>query len=260
MVRGQERRVGQKGNLRGQGSGHRVDGRDFQRGVGIQARQDGRDALGQHGLARSRGPQQGQVMPARRADLGGTAGQGLAEHLAQVGRHRPVRAGSRTVTVAVTGRAELGGGRVATQARCAAQPIRGRGQAGCGDDAQARYQGGLGSVLLGHHDRAEPAVGRRRGHGGQDTADRPQAPVEAELAEEHHPVRGGLRHRARRGEQPDGDGQIKPATAFGQAGWGKPDRDLALGPLFAAVDDRGVDPVPGLPQRGVRQTDQDHPD
>ena len=36
--------------------------------------------------------------------------------------------------------------------------------------------------------------------------------------------------------------------------------DTALRPLLAAVDDGGADPVPRLPQRGIGQADQDHPD
>ena len=31
-------------------------------------------------------------------------------------------------------------------------------------------------------------------------------------------------------------------------------------PFLVAVDDRGVDPVPGFAQRGVGQYDEDHPD
>jgi len=70
----------------------------------------------------------------------------------------------------------------------------------------------------------------------------------------------GRRDEAGRRRNRDRDAEVEPGAALGQAGRGQPDRDLALGPLFVAIDDRGVDPVPCLPQRGVGQADQDHPD
>ena len=148
-------------------------------------------------------------------------------------------------------------GRAAVGARQAAKPVRRAGQAADRDHAHAGHQGGFRRVLLGHHDLAEPFL-CRPGHRGQHAADRPQPAVEAQLAEEHHPGGGCPRHLARRGQDPDGDGQVEPAAPLGQAGRGEPDRDLPLRPLLAAVRDRGPDPVARFPQRGVGQADHDH--
>ena len=280
VVRGEKWRIGQKRDLRGQGSRHRVNGRDFQRGRSVESGQDGGNALGQHRLARTGWTQQREVVPARRAHLGRSPGHRLAEQLGEVRRHRGPLASRLNVTAvrraAATADAaaraieraaawqlltalQLGRGRAAIAAGYAAKPVRRRRQAGGRDHAHAGDQDGLRRVQFGHHDLAEPGLDRGR-HGGKDAADRPQPPVQAEFAEEHHPVHRRPRHLARRGEHPDGDGQVEPAAALGQAGRGEPDRDLPLRPFLAAVDDRGPDPVPRLPQRGVGQADQDHPD
>src|SRR5262249_57532319 len=46
------------------------------------------------------------------------------------------------------------------------------------------------------------------------------------------------------------------AARLREAGWGGPNRDPALGPLLATVDDGGPDPVTGLAQRGVGQANK----
>jgi hypothetical protein len=104
------------------------------------------------------------------------------------------------------GRFEFGRGRAAAQARRTAQPVHGRSQAGGRDHAAAGQQSGLGRVLLGHYDRAEPVLGRGS-HSGKCATHRPQPTVKAQFAEEHHPVRHRPRHPAHGSEQAYGDGQ-----------------------------------------------------
>ena len=112
---------------------------------------------------------------------------------------------------------ELGYGRISAQARRAAQPVSRRRQAAGRNHPHSGNQGGLWRILLGHHYLIEPFIGCG-GHCGQNAADRAQSPVEDELAEEDHLVNCRPRHRARRGEHPEGDGQIEPAASLGQAG------------------------------------------
>jgi hypothetical protein len=140
----------------------------------------------------------------------------------------------------------------------AAEPVRRGGQAAGRDHTHAGHEGGLGRVLFGHHDRAEPSVDRGC-HGGQYATDRPQLSVKAEFAEKHHFFYRCPRHLGCRGEYPDGYGQVEPTAPLGQAGRGKPNCDLPLRPLLAAVGDRRPDPVPRLPQRRIGQTHEDHP-
>jgi hypothetical protein len=120
------------------------------------------------------------------------------------------------------------------------------------------HEGGLGRVLFGHHDRVEPGFDRG-GHGRQYATDGPQLSIKAEFAEKHHFFYSCPWHLGRRCEYPDGYGQVEPTASLGQAGRGKPDRDLPLRPLLAAVSDRRSDPVPRLTQRRVGQADKDHP-
>ena len=69
----------------------------------------------------------------------------------------------------------------------------------------AGHEGGLGRVLFGHHNRAEPGVDRGC-HGGQYATDGPQLSVKAEFAEKHHFFYRCPRHLGCRGEYPDGYG------------------------------------------------------
>ena len=193
-----------------------MNGRDFQGRRSVQARQDSGNPLREHRLARPRRPEHRQMMPTSRAHLGGPPGHRLAEHLGQVGRSRvPIVClaypEARAILAAkdcadaealsvwcpacveLLSAFELRYGRAAGRTRRAAQPVGRRRQAAGGDHAQAGYQGGLGRVLLGHHHSGKPFLGRGR-HGGQYAAHRPQPSVEAEFAEEHHPVRRRPRH------------------------------------------------------------------
>jgi hypothetical protein len=67
----------------------------------------------------------------------------------------------------------------------AAEPVRRSGQAAGRDHTHAGHEGGLGRVLFGHHDRAEPGLDGG-GHGRQYATDGPQLSVKAEFAEKHH--------------------------------------------------------------------------
>ena len=80
-----KRRLGHERAPRRKCPGHRVDGADLQRGGPVQRGHDRGQAFGEHGLACARRAKQGQVVATSRADLGGPAGGGLAEHLRQVG-------------------------------------------------------------------------------------------------------------------------------------------------------------------------------
>src|SRR6266568_2399589 len=282
MVRGEKGWIGQQRNLRGQGSRHRVYGRDFQRGGSVETRQYGGNPFRQHRLARPGRPEQRQVMPARRAHLSGPPRRRLPEQLGEVRDRGGVR-DSHSTGVAI-GDSGAVGHRAADRAPRAsdpavrefmtalvllrslaviahgraAKPVRRGGQAAGRDHAHAGHEGGLGRVLLGYHDRAEPGV-NCGGHGGQHATDRPQLPVKAKFAEKHHFFYRRPWHLGRRGEYPDGYGQVEPTAPLGQAGRREPDRDLPLRPLLATVGDRGPDPVPRLSQRRIGQTDEDHP-
>ena len=126
-------------------------------------------------------------------------------------------------------------------------------------DAQAGNERGLLRVREGHHDVPETRRSSRD-RGGQDAAHRAQPAVKAKLTQEHHAGQGGSLHGTRGREDGNRDGQIEAAAALRQAGRGQADRDPALRPLLAAVDNRRADPVAGLAERGVGQAYQDHAD
>src|SRR5260221_8803030 len=90
----------------------------------------------------------------------------------------------------------------------------------------------------------------------QDPGNGPDPAVQAELADEHEPAQRGGGDRSGRREYGHRNAQVETASALGQAGRGKPDRDPARRPGLAAVHDRGPDPVAGLAKGGVGQPDQ----
>ncbi len=85
-------------------------------------------------------------------------------------------------------------------------------------------EGGLLGVRGGHHDLRVP--GRRsRENGRQDAPDGTHRPVEAQLAEEHEVVDGGLGHRFGRRQDRGGEREVETASLLRHRGGREPDRD-----------------------------------
>ena len=165
------------------------------------------------------------------------------------GLRRPTQA-LRSRRAILVARLRRNGRRAAAQP--AEQPRQGRGA----QYAEVGDQRRLGLVGTRHRDPPETG-GRRGGDRGQHATDRAQLAVKPQLAEERDPVDRRRRNRARGTENGHGDAHVEAAAPLGQAGRGQADRDPALGPLLAAVHDRGPDPVPCLTQRRVGQAHQE---
>jgi hypothetical protein len=88
-------------------------------------------------------------------------------------------------------------------------------------------------------------------HRRQDTAHRPQPPVQTQLRHEDRPpgaadVPGGFQRRHH-------DGQVKGRSTFGQGSWNEVHGDFPPAQRNAGILCCGLDPLGGLLQRSVRE-------
>ena len=87
-----------------------------------------------------------------------------------------------------------------------------------GNHPDAGDESRLIRVAHRNHHRREPG-GAGRKDSGQDAVDRPQSPVEPQLAQVQHPLDGLGRHRARRRERRQSDTEVETRAVFGQRRW-----------------------------------------
>ena len=224
VMRRPERRHGHERPAGWQQACDRVDSRHLERLVRRQARQDARKTLGQHGLADSRWSRKQEVVATRCGELERTLRALLPAHVREIPTRRlgpaPVRRLDRR-RIPLT-----------------AEVRDGLGEVPNGDRLDSR-QGGLGGTFGGADQLLEPAGPRalsRREH----AADRPQAPVQPELADGrvlHDPLR---RHLPRGGKDRERDRQVEARTLLSQLRGGEVDGDPPSRPLQLG----GGDPAP----------------
>ena len=249
VVRGAERRDGDQPRSGRQAPGDRVDRGDLDRRRRLQRRQDRRQPLGQHRLARARRAEQGQVVPAGRADLHREPRLRLAEHLRQVQLLGHVRSAAGAGPGGGSGTAGSDGGgpprsQMITSRRLLAPTTWTPGTRA----ASATFCAATTTVSTPAS--AATTAGSTPGTGRS----RPSRPSSARNI---FPASAADRHRLGGGEDGHGDGQVKARSALGQGRGREADGDLRVRPALPAVDDRRADPVPCLAQGRVRQADQD---
>ena len=203
--------------------GDRVDRGDLDRRRRVQRRQDRRQPLGQHRLARSRRAEQGQVVPARRADLHRQPRLRLAEHLRQVQLlgQCEARAGAGP-----GGGSGSGGQR---RRRAAAQPDD-HLERGCSRRSPGRRAPGRPprrSARRPPRCRRPAAAATTAGRTPGTGRSRPSRPSSARNI---FPASAVGRHRLGGGEDGDRDGQVKARSALGQGGGREADGDLRVRP------------------------------
>ena len=192
----------QQPGARRQAPGDRVDRGDLERRRRLQRRQDRRQPLGQHRLARSGRAEQGQVMPAGRADLRRQPRLRLAEHLRQVqflGQCEARVAGAGPAA-ARERRRSAGGGPPRSQTITSVRLLAPTTWTPGTRAASATFCAATTTV-------SDARLGRD--HRGQYPGHRAQPPVQAQFGQEHLPGQRGRRHRLGRGEDGHRDGQVK---------------------------------------------------
>ena len=238
VVRGAEGAAGQEGVAAVQLSGDGPDGAALQGLRAGELRQDGGQAPGQHGLARTGRADEEHVVPSGGGDLQGPLGVLLAHDIPEV------RQGGEVLRLRLPGR---GGreGRLAPEMgeklRDILRPV----------DREALGQGGLGGVLRRDVEGADAGCPGGQGH-GQDAGDAPEGAGEGEFAQEGRVLRQGWQVTVRR-QDAEKDGQVIDRAGLLGARRGQVHGDAAHGELGPAVFHGGPDPLPGLPDGGVRQ-------
>ena len=237
MVRGPERRAVEQCAVGQRAAGRRVDTGDRERLLRREARKQRSQALGQHGLARTGRPDHEEVVASRRRHLEGSATDGLAAHVGEIGLvARPGDHGRR--------------GRVGPL-RLAAQHAGQVPECRSAVDITSTHQRGFPHVTQRHHQ----AEGRRGVGQGDHARDVPQRSVEPELAAEGKVLRAGGVDLAGGDEQPHRDGQVQPGAALAHSRGRQVDRDAPERPGQTAGQDGGTHPVARLAHRRVGQAD-----
>ena len=218
-----------------------TDAGDVDRQRVVEGRQQPGEPAGEHGLARTRRPDEQHVMPTSRGHFDGEARHRVAPHVGEIGVRLGV--GHRWWRRRVGPRLEPADG-VDHGAEC-----------GCGAhfvaaDGQRLVRGGRG------HDHGGGGQGGDHRH---DTGHPPQRPVEAELAEERGARDGRLWDLALRGEHADGDRQIEPGAHLADAGRRQVDRDALLRPRQPGGQQCGAHAVARLAARPIGLADDGEP-
>ena len=178
-----------------QQSGHRVDRRQLEGFGGIEGRQQPGEALGQHRFAAARRAAEQQVMPPRSSDLQGTAPMGLS---LDVGEIRGRRRGRGQLGSGGSFAGLIGGLGVLQPPEHLAQIVR-------PPHLQPLHQGGFPGIGLGHH-KGPGAIPAGCDGDGENTPDRPQRSIEAQLRSTPHPIAASLAQLTTGLQQPQGNG------------------------------------------------------
>ena len=174
----------------------------------------------EHGLARPGRAEQEDVVPAGRGDEHGLDGVVVADDLGEVAG--VARAGSAHRGTGAAARRRRGSKcrRRARSPHRAARPRRPRAPRA---PAPPRRRSPVGTITV-----SKPAL-RRREHGGQDAVDRPEPPVEPELAEVHDPIDGLASTTRSAASAAIAIARSKPEPCFGSAAGERLTVSLRLG-------------------------------
>src|SRR5581483_2672254 len=122
----------------------------------------------------------------------------------------------------------------------------------CHLDRRSGQQGGLVVRVRRDHDRGGIDGVHEREHAGHA----PDGAVEAELADEAHPLDRSRRHIARRDEKTDGDREVETRADLAQAGRRQVHRDPLVRPPQPGTDEGRPHTVAGLAAGRVGQPDE----
>ena len=122
------------------------------------------------------------------------------------------------------------------------------------DDLDALDQGGFAAVLRRDHDFTTTLLGCVPGE-GDGAGDLSKRPVERQLADDRHLGQGPRGDLPGCFEKGDGDREVQARTRLFAGGRRDVDDDASQGKLEAGVDERGPDPLPGLPHRHLWKPD-----
>jgi hypothetical protein len=178
-------------------AGDAVDASGLQRLVELEAGKDGGEAARQHGLAGAGGADQEDVVTTRGGDFQGALGDRLASDVGEVHRlRRPL--------VHQTLEIHQRGGKRRPALKEGADLSQGAGAA----NFQPLDDPGLGKVGERHQQAGRAGRPGRQCH-GEDTADRAEVALEADLTGDHGVAQGALRQLAAGDEKAQCDRQVE---------------------------------------------------
>lgn len=223
----------------------RVDAGGLEALGGGQGREDGRQPAAEHRLAGARGADHEQVVAAGRGDHHRPLGELLAADVGEV-HVVPVEVGVGLFGP-VGDRVELDAARD--------QPD-GVGQGVDGEHLDLLNDRRLAGVLAGDEEPLEAPPAGPDGH-RQDAPDRPDGPVQGQLADG-----GAIREVVRLDlpggdEQAEGDRQVEGPGVLAEVGRGQVDDGPAGRAGVPEVGQGPLDPVDALPDGQLREPDQD---
>ena len=239
MVGAAEGPLPHQGIVRRQQSQDRADLGGLQRLLPGHVRKDRRQAAREHALAGARRAHQKNVVAACGGNLQGALGVLLSLDVAEI-QHLPLRAAGLPFRLRLNGS-------FSAQMGCQL------GHVLHGINGDALGQGGLRRVLRGDIQALESLLLRRQRH-RQYAGHRTDSSLQTQFAQERTAL---LRQTAEVGgaENAQKNGQIIKRAGLPGAGGGKIAGNAADGKFEAGILDRGPDPLPGLLDRGVGQTD-----
>ena len=235
---GPHRRPADQNPGRQRDPGGRVDSRDFKGRPDLEQWEETRQPLGQHRLARTRRPDEQEMVAARGGYLHGQSPEVLPSYVRKIRGRRPfglchhVGADLRPALVTSDdGDKGTKAGRTPNRASADERSLRG-----------ARRRDDHESVWNGIDERQYPRHP-------------PDAAVQSQLTEERQarePVSGELPVGS---QQRHGDGEVESRPALADTRRRQIDRDPALWPAQSARQHGGSNPVPRFPARRVRKAD-----
>ena len=178
-------------------AGGRVDARDLEGVVSPEWREKPGEPGGEHGLARTGGTHEQQMVSPGGGHLECASSDRLTSDVSQIGtRWQLGRVGRASRSVRPRTLSPKGGHELA--------------QAGGPADLVSAHQ----SCFDGAFDRDHHPPARESGDHGHDAGNRPEGAVKPELADEGGVFDVSFRHRAVGHQDTDGDGQVEPGPPF----------------------------------------------
>lgn len=238
-MRGPEGAAGHQSRARRDEPGQGVELRDLDGLLARELRQEAGQTRGEHGFPRTGRSHHEDVVTARRRQLQGAPGQGLAAHVAEVRRVRRAGRDARR--------------RLERARRVRPRQDPGRFGEGGDGDREEPSQRRLPGVLRRDQGPAQAALAARRGQ-GQHAARREHGAVEAEFAQDEGVRPPGLGDQlARHGQHPQGHGEVQMGALLLELGRRQPDHEPAVGEDVAGVAHRSGDPIARLAHRPFGQ-------
>ena len=212
--------------------GNGMDAGDVESLFAFEGGEDRGEAPRQHRLARTRGPNVEQVMPAGGADLEREAGSSQAAYVTEVERLVTVE---RVLGRRLGRRWRFGPGRFALETFLELDEVAGAKH----DDPL--HQRGLGRVGDGHDDLGRPGASQTVDE-GEHTGQRPHRSVEAQLAQHCEPFGGRAGEVAFGGEDPDRDRELEARAGLAEPTGGEVHGDAFHRPGEVRRQERGPHP------------------